>query len=73
MTWVVQWLRLVLSKGPNRVGVSSPQLRAETNSVSETLYVQVIIIQDDGQSPETTVILRILLVEVGGTYRINGL
>jgi hypothetical protein len=26
LTWVVQWLRLALSKGPNRVGVSpSPE------------------------------------------------
>jgi hypothetical protein len=32
---LVQWLRLALSNGPNRVGVS-PHLRAETDPVSET-------------------------------------
>jgi hypothetical protein len=31
----VQWLRLALSKGPNRVGVSL-HLRTETEPVSET-------------------------------------
>jgi hypothetical protein len=31
----VQWLRLALSKGPNRIGVSPP-LRMETDLVSET-------------------------------------
>jgi hypothetical protein len=32
---LVQWLRLVLSKGPNRVGVC-PHVRTETDRVSET-------------------------------------
>jgi hypothetical protein len=39
----VQWLRLALSKGPNRVGVF-PHLRTETDPVSETLYVFFIVI-----------------------------
>jgi hypothetical protein len=49
-----EWLRLALSKGPKRVGVSSsPHLRTETSSVSETLCFLVFRIPDDGQSPET--------------------
>jgi hypothetical protein len=35
-TGVVQWLRLTLSKGSNWVGVFTPHLRQETDSVSET-------------------------------------
>jgi hypothetical protein len=36
VTWVVQWLRLALSKGPNWVGVfSSLHLRTETDPLSE--------------------------------------
>jgi hypothetical protein len=34
---VIQWLRLALSKGPNRVGVSPPHPRMETDQFSETL------------------------------------
>jgi hypothetical protein len=34
-TYLDQWLKLALSKGPNRVGVS-PHLRTETDPVSET-------------------------------------
>jgi hypothetical protein len=55
--WVsgpVQWLRLALSKGPNRVGVF-PHLRRETDPVSETLCFFIIISKnpDDGQGPKT--------------------
>jgi hypothetical protein len=48
-----QWSRLAISKGPNRVGVSPPHLRAETDSVSETSCFPVSRISDDGQSPKT--------------------
>jgi hypothetical protein len=44
------WLRLALSKGPNRVGVSPPHLRTETNAISETLCFLVSRIPDDGRS-----------------------
>jgi hypothetical protein len=44
-----QWLRLVISKGPNRVGVPSPHLRAAT----KRCVFQSFRIQDDGRSPET--------------------
>jgi hypothetical protein len=37
--------------GPNRVGVSPPHLRMETDPVSETFLV--FRIPDDGQSPDT--------------------
>jgi hypothetical protein len=36
LRWVVLWLRLALSEGPNRVGVL-PHLRTETDPVSQTL------------------------------------
>jgi hypothetical protein len=37
--WLVQWLRLDLSSGPNRVGVSqNPHLGAETDLGSEMLF-----------------------------------
>jgi hypothetical protein len=49
----VQWLRLALSNGPNRVGVSPSHLRTETNPVPETLCFLVFRIPDDGQSPRT--------------------
>jgi hypothetical protein len=39
-----------LSKGPNRVGVSSTHLRTETDTVSEMLCSLVLRIPDDGQS-----------------------
>jgi hypothetical protein len=32
----MEWPRLTLSKGPNRVGVLAPHLRTETNPVSKT-------------------------------------
>jgi hypothetical protein len=35
---VIELLRLALSKGPNRVGVSPPHLKTETDPVSETLF-----------------------------------
>jgi hypothetical protein len=47
------WLRFVLSKGANRVGVFPPHLRTETDPVSKTLCFLVSEIQDDGQSPKT--------------------
>jgi hypothetical protein len=54
LTQVVHWLRLALSNGPNRVGVSPPHLRTETYPVSETLCSLVLFrIPDDGQSPKT--------------------
>jgi hypothetical protein len=43
--------RLVLSKVPNRVGVSPSHL-TETDPVSETFSL-AFRISDDGQSPET--------------------
>jgi hypothetical protein len=46
-------LRLALSKGPNKVGVSSPHLRTETDTFSETLCFLVSRIPDDGQSKKT--------------------
>jgi hypothetical protein len=54
MTGVVQCLKLALSKGPNRVGVSSssPDLSMETGSVSETLCFLVFRIPEDRQSPD---------------------
>jgi hypothetical protein len=45
-------LRLALSKGPNRVGVS-PHLRTETDPVSETSCFLVRRTPDDEQSPKT--------------------
>jgi hypothetical protein len=42
-TWVVQWLRLALSNGPNRIGVS-PHLRTEIDPVSETSYFDLLIL-----------------------------
>jgi hypothetical protein len=46
--WItgVQWLRLALSKAPNRIGVS-PHLRAETDPVSETscLFFFLVVIR----------------------------
>jgi hypothetical protein len=36
-------LRLALSKGPNRVGVSPTHLRTETDPVSETLCSIVLL------------------------------
>jgi hypothetical protein len=53
VTWVVHWLRLVLSKGPSRVGFYPSHLRTETDPVSETLCFLAYRIPDDGQSPET--------------------
>jgi hypothetical protein len=54
VTSVVQWLRLAVSKGPNRVGVF-PHLRTETDAVSETLCFSLLFRKnpDDGQSPKT--------------------
>jgi hypothetical protein len=46
-------MRLALSKGPNRVGVSPPHLRTETDPVSETMCFLAFRISDDEQSPET--------------------
>jgi hypothetical protein len=43
--------KVALSKGPNRVGSSSPHLKAETDPVSETLCF--LVNRNDGQSPET--------------------
>jgi hypothetical protein len=42
----IQWLRLALSKGPKRIGVS-PHLRTETDPVSETscLFFFLVIIK----------------------------
>jgi hypothetical protein len=45
---VVQWLRLALSKGPNRV--SPTRIRTETDPVSETLCSVVFRIPDDERS-----------------------
>jgi hypothetical protein len=39
LTWVVQRLRLALSKGPNKVDVSPLHLRTETGPFSEALCV----------------------------------
>jgi hypothetical protein len=47
-----QRLRLDLSKGPNTVGVLPPDLRTETDSVSEALCFLVFRILKDGLSPE---------------------
>jgi hypothetical protein len=44
-------LRLALSKGPNRVGVSLPHVRTETDPVSEMLRLLVSRIPDDRPSP----------------------
>jgi hypothetical protein len=55
VTLVVQWLRLTLSMGPNRVGVSPPpqiHMRAETDPVYKTLPFLVFKIPDDGQTPK---------------------
>jgi hypothetical protein len=50
---LAQWLRLSLSKRPNKVGVSIPHLKKETDAVSETLCFLVVRISGNGQSPET--------------------
>jgi hypothetical protein len=51
---MIQWLRLALSKGPNRVGVfQHPHLRTVTNPVSETLCFLVSRTPDDGHNPKT--------------------
>jgi hypothetical protein len=47
------WLRLALSKGPNRVGVSPPHLRTERDPIAETLCFIDFRIRDDEQSPKT--------------------
>jgi hypothetical protein len=44
---------LAVSKGPNRVDAFLPNLRMETDPVSETLCFLVFKIPDDGQIPET--------------------
>jgi hypothetical protein len=41
-------------QGPNRVGVSPPHLKAETDPVSETLCLRDFRIPDNGQSPKTS-------------------
>jgi hypothetical protein len=46
-----QWLRLALSKGPNRVGASPSYLRTET-FIFQKLCFLLFRIPDDGQSPE---------------------
>jgi hypothetical protein len=46
-------LRLALSKGPHRVGVSPSHLKMETDSISEMLCFVVFIIPNAGQSPGT--------------------
>jgi hypothetical protein len=48
-----QLLRLVLATEPNRVGVSLPDLRTDTDPVSETLCFLVFRIPDDGQGPKS--------------------
>jgi hypothetical protein len=49
--FLVQRLKLALSKGPNRVSSPSFYLRKETDPVSETLcFLETL---DDGQSPKT--------------------
>jgi hypothetical protein len=54
VTWVVEWLRLALTKGPPTEYVSpSPNPRTKTDPVSETLFFLVFRIPDDGRSPET--------------------
>jgi hypothetical protein len=50
---ILKTRELDVSKGPNRVGVSSLHLRMETDSVSETLCSLVCRIPDNGRSPET--------------------
>jgi hypothetical protein len=47
------WLRLALSKGPNRVCVFPSHLRTDTDPVSETLCFLTFRIPDDGQNPES--------------------
>jgi hypothetical protein len=37
LTWVVQWLKLTLSEGPNRVDVFPPHMRTETDAISKML------------------------------------
>jgi hypothetical protein len=40
--WVVQWLRLALSKGPNRVGVSLPSPKeGNTFSFQNIVYSSI--------------------------------
>jgi hypothetical protein len=47
-------MRLALSKGTNRVGVSLLlHLKTETGPVSEMLFIIIFRTPDDGQSPET--------------------
>jgi hypothetical protein len=60
----VHCLRLALSKGQNRVGVSTSHLRTETDTVSETLCFLVTRIPDDGQSPNLY-----LLQKLFGNFR----
>jgi hypothetical protein len=48
-----QRLKVTLSKGPNRVGVSPPHLRTETEQVSGTLHSLVFRILDNAESPKT--------------------
>jgi hypothetical protein len=50
---IVQWSRLALSKGPNRVDVSLRQPRTETDPISETLCFLALRLPDDGYSPKT--------------------
>jgi hypothetical protein len=52
MIWVVLWLRLALSNGPNKVSPAS-LLKTETNQVSEMLcFLYISIVSDGGQSPQ---------------------
>jgi hypothetical protein len=50
LCWVpekeVQWSRLALSKGPNKVGVSPPHLRIETDPVQNVVFPSI---QKSGQ------------------------
>jgi hypothetical protein len=52
-------MNLSLSKGPNRIGVSLPHMRTETDPVAEPLCFIVSRIPDDGRSPNPPVILSV--------------
>jgi hypothetical protein len=70
LIWFVQWFRLTISKGPNRVGVSASHPRTETDPVSGTLYPREFRKRDDSkvQKPsnsDDSMWLRKILVDHG--------
>jgi hypothetical protein len=52
MAWAVQWLRLALSKRPNRAGLPSFPWRRKRIQFPKRCVFQLFRILDEGQSPQ---------------------